>query len=477
MKNTPLLLVVMALTPHAPGGDPVATTTGTDQTGGCTGTCGGSTTSLTVADVQQVIAQAVAEAQARSVSATIAVVDRVGNVLAVYRMGAAATRSVTITTSPSGATVSGGLEGISLPSASAAGEYRSRGGDREGGHRRLSLFGRQRLLLADCEPDRAGAFQSARRVSAGRPAVRRAVQPACMLRPDAQLQWRRVRASARSARRWDCRRTRAASLYIRVAPSSAASACWPTGSTRSTRTSPTTTPTSTRRSRYAATFNFAAPVDRRGDRITADGKTLRFSDVDFNQLRSNPASAPAFSSLAGSVGIIDCGAWLLRRRDQRGHDVRSGCFGHSCGWRHRLSRPRRVRAGGCRERFALSAACGNRWRARWWRSADAERSAHGSAGGARCRESCSRADSPAAGLAGARDHLGRRYARRDSRASRARAMRPCSALTFRCRRRAPPRSCRRPRPPHSSRVAGRKVSQRRAPPPSVSRVRSASAAT
>ena len=35
----------------------------------------------------RVIAQAVAEAQARSVNATIAVVDRVGNVLAVYRMG------------------------------------------------------------------------------------------------------------------------------------------------------------------------------------------------------------------------------------------------------------------------------------------------------------------------------------------------------------------------------------------------------
>jgi uncharacterized protein GlcG (DUF336 family) len=55
---------------------------------------------------------------------------------------------------------------------------------------------------------------------------------------------------------------------------------------------------------YAATFGFAAPTDRRGDRITADGKTFRFSDVDFNQLRSNPASAPAFASLAGSVGAL-----------------------------------------------------------------------------------------------------------------------------------------------------------------------------
>jgi uncharacterized protein GlcG (DUF336 family) len=41
---------------------------------------------LTVADVQKVIAQAAGEAKARGAKATIAVVDRVGNVLAVYRM-------------------------------------------------------------------------------------------------------------------------------------------------------------------------------------------------------------------------------------------------------------------------------------------------------------------------------------------------------------------------------------------------------
>lgn len=46
---------------------------------------------LTVADVQKVIAQAVGEAKARRANATIAVVDRVGNVLAVYRMTGAKT--------------------------------------------------------------------------------------------------------------------------------------------------------------------------------------------------------------------------------------------------------------------------------------------------------------------------------------------------------------------------------------------------
>ncbi|MCA1661745.1 MAG: heme-binding protein [Novosphingobium sp.] len=44
---------------------------------------------LSVADVQRVIAQAVGEAQARGLPSTIAVVDRVGNVLAVFRMNGA----------------------------------------------------------------------------------------------------------------------------------------------------------------------------------------------------------------------------------------------------------------------------------------------------------------------------------------------------------------------------------------------------
>ncbi len=100
------------------GGSPTTPTTGTDASNpSCTGTClSTSASNLTVADVQRVIAQGVAEAQARGTNATIAVVDRVGNVLAVYRMGDASTRSVTVTTSPDGsAPISGGLEGIRLP--------------------------------------------------------------------------------------------------------------------------------------------------------------------------------------------------------------------------------------------------------------------------------------------------------------------------------------------------------------------------
>ncbi len=54
---------------------------------------------LTIANVQRVIAQAAGEAKARGAKATIAVVDRVGNVLAVYRMtGARTTMRITAST-------------------------------------------------------------------------------------------------------------------------------------------------------------------------------------------------------------------------------------------------------------------------------------------------------------------------------------------------------------------------------------------
>ncbi|MBK7042344.1 MAG: heme-binding protein [Rhodanobacteraceae bacterium] len=100
-------------------GDPVGTSpppAGTTDSG-CTGSCANADSFLSVADVQKVIAQAVNEAQAQNQPATIAVVDRVGNVLGVYRMTGART-TVTIS---SGRGVQGGLENIAIiPSELAA---------------------------------------------------------------------------------------------------------------------------------------------------------------------------------------------------------------------------------------------------------------------------------------------------------------------------------------------------------------------
>jgi len=85
---------------------------------GCDGSCADTPTLLSVADVEGVIARAVAEAQARNVNGTIAVVDRIGNVLAVFQMNGAAT-AITIA-SPGGA-IDGGLEGVNIiPDSMAA---------------------------------------------------------------------------------------------------------------------------------------------------------------------------------------------------------------------------------------------------------------------------------------------------------------------------------------------------------------------
>ena len=87
---------------------------------------------LTSAEVGQIVARAVAQADSLSRPATLAVVDRVGNVLAVFRMtGAAATAR--IPDAPNGANAD--VQGVSVPAEAAAiakaitGAYLSSGGN------------------------------------------------------------------------------------------------------------------------------------------------------------------------------------------------------------------------------------------------------------------------------------------------------------------------------------------------------------
>ena len=88
--------------------------------------------SLSVADVQTVIAQAAAEATARAMPATIAVTDRVGNVLAVYAM--TGTRATALTSpAPGGPNID--AQNLTIPAAGGAiakaitGAYLSSGGN------------------------------------------------------------------------------------------------------------------------------------------------------------------------------------------------------------------------------------------------------------------------------------------------------------------------------------------------------------
>jgi uncharacterized protein GlcG (DUF336 family) len=121
---------------------------GSGTAGGGGGTAGGTPTptppttgnlysvpaaeSLSTADVGKIIAQAAVQASAQGVPATIAVTDRVGNVLAVFRMPGARTK-VAIPAAPNGN--NSDIQGIDVPSEAAAiakaitGAYLSSGGN------------------------------------------------------------------------------------------------------------------------------------------------------------------------------------------------------------------------------------------------------------------------------------------------------------------------------------------------------------
>lgn len=71
---------------------------------------------LTESDVNTIVLQAINEANARGAPATIAVVDRVGNVLTVTQMPGAPTMAIVTT----GRGITGGLEGASVPTTLAA---------------------------------------------------------------------------------------------------------------------------------------------------------------------------------------------------------------------------------------------------------------------------------------------------------------------------------------------------------------------
>src|SRR5271163_4519207 len=67
---------------------------------------------LTAADVGKIIAQVVQEAKARNKPATIAIVDRLGAVLAVYRM-TGAPPNLPIEPNPKGPKITKGVDGLS----------------------------------------------------------------------------------------------------------------------------------------------------------------------------------------------------------------------------------------------------------------------------------------------------------------------------------------------------------------------------
>jgi uncharacterized protein GlcG (DUF336 family) len=291
------------------GGRPAVTSTGVAAgSGGCTGNCASASSLLTVADVQQVIAQAVAEAQARGANATIGVVDRVGNVLAVYRMGAAASRPVLIATQLDAAgspVINTGLEGIALPVAGAlsglnldelaviakaiTGAYLSSEGNAfstrtasqivqqhfdpgTNGAPGGPLFGVQFSQLA-CSDLVQSSTGSAPTVGPQRSPLGLSADPGGfpLYKAGTVVGGVGVLADGRYSVDADFAQH---NLDLDEAIA------------------------------MAATFGYGAPVDRRADQITVGGLSLHYTNIEYTALSANPANAPAYSSLAASVGAL-----------------------------------------------------------------------------------------------------------------------------------------------------------------------------
>ena len=257
----------------------------------CTGNCTPPATvtdALTVAEVERVVAQAVGEARARNARATVAVVDRVGNVLAVYRMaGAAATFRIS-----SGRGIEGGLENIDiLPATFAAiskaltGAYLSSNGNafssrtasqivqehfnpREQNQPSGPLFGVQFSQLS--------CSDLMRRASDGSVGPKRS--PLGLSADPGGLP-----------------------LYKnnRLVGGVGVIADGVYGLDRNITDIDEDTDELIA---VAGTSGFAAPDDIRANRITADGRTFRF--VDAEALQSNPAQASAFATLGGTSEIV-----------------------------------------------------------------------------------------------------------------------------------------------------------------------------
>lgn len=253
---------------------------------------------LTSSDVQQIIAQAVAEARARNLPATIAIVDRVGNVLAVFAMNGSNQRLL-VPRGPSGSTHD--LQGVDVPGAVAGaiakaitGAYLSSAGNAfstrtasmivqehfppSAASRGLEsgpLFGVQfsQLPCSDLNARFNGNAGADALIGPKRSPLGLAADPGGLPLYKNGVVVGGVGVMADGDYGFDAEvldTDQDHEEFIALA-----------GST-----------------------GFAAPEEVRAERISVDGTLLRFSDATSTGLLSNPAAAPPFGAINGSQGAL-----------------------------------------------------------------------------------------------------------------------------------------------------------------------------
>ena len=256
--------------------------------------------SLSVSDVKTILSQAIAEATARKRPVTLAVTDRVGNVLAVYAM-AGAPATTHIPSPPSG--VNTDLEGVDVPSTLAAiskavtGAYLSSAGNAfstrtaseivqphfppSPGAQGLEsgpLFGVQFSQLP-CS-DLSQRYQAANAAAAGgmigpkRAPLGLAADPGGLplYKNGADVGAIGVEGDGAYAFDPDVTNTSGNDDEELIA--------------------------------VAGSVGYAAPAGIRADQISLAGTTLRYINQDTGSLLSAPSSAPAFDSLAATTGAL-----------------------------------------------------------------------------------------------------------------------------------------------------------------------------
>lgn len=259
---------------------------------GCSGFCANASSFLTEADVQKVIAQAVNEALAQGKPSVIAVVDRVGNVLGVYRMAGAPPTIRISDPRP----VTGGLLNLDVPP---------------------ELGAISKALTAVYFSSEGNAFTSR---TAGQIAQEHfnqgdATAPAGPLfgvqisnLPCSDINQRFTGSGTGPG-------THRAPLGLSPDPGgiSLFKAGVPVGAVGVSGAKPVYTLDENAEVRekdldediaVAGSFGLIAPADRRADQITAGGLTLQYANTEISELAKDPATAPPYSALTSASGSL-----------------------------------------------------------------------------------------------------------------------------------------------------------------------------